>query len=168
MKNNLELRNAYSENLKNVSPVFSRQYFDKVELLDFNDFGLAVTNELCIDGHEFAKAYMPEKYWDLFHDVDFEYELRSEKTWSYGALKSAEDVDMEDKYFSTGIEYLYKLGLDSICAIGDELLGERRDTASYKDFIDEINEFNNAFREARYEFKSFVDENFYRIFKFEL
>lgn len=168
MKNVLELREAYNENLKKVSPIFSRQYFDKVELLDFNDFGLAVTNELSLDGQEFAKAYMPEKYWHLFHDVDFEYELRSEKTWSYGALKFAEDVEMEEKYFSTGIEYLYKLGFESIWQIGDQLLGERRDTASYKDFIDEIQEFNTAFRDAKYEFKTFVDENFYRIFKFEL
>lgn len=168
MKNILELREAYNENLKKVSPVFSRQYFDNVELLDFNDFGLAVTNELCIDGYEFAKAYMPEKYWDLFHDIDFVYELKSEKTYSYGALKFPEDVEMEEKYFSTGIEYLYKLGLDSIWAIGDELLGEKIYTASYKDFINEINEFNNAFRDAKYEFKDFVDENYYKIFKFEL
>ena len=168
MKNVLELREAYNENLKKVSPIFSRQYFDKVNLLDFNDFGFAVTNELCLDGYEFAKGYMPEKYWDLFYDVDFVYELTSEKTWSYGALKFAEDVEMEEKYFSTGIEYLYKLGFESIWQIGDELLREKIDTASYKDFINEINEFNTAFREARYEFKNFVDENFYRIFKFEL
>lgn len=168
MKNVLELREAYNENLKKVSPVFSRQYFDNVELLDFNDFGLAVTNELCIDGHEFAKAYMPEKYWHLFHDMEFIYELKSERTYSYGALKMPEAFEGHNEYFSTGIEYLYKLGLDSIWAIGDELLGEKIDTASYKDFINEINEFNAAFREARYEFKNFVDENFYRIFKFEL
>ena len=168
MKNILELREAYNENLKKVSPIFGHQYFDKVNLLDFNNFGLAITNELCLDAYEFAKVYMPEKYWHLFHDVDFEYELRSEKTYSYGALKFPEDVEMEDIYFSTGIEYLYKLGFDSIWAIGDELLGEKIYTASYKDFIDEINEFNDAFREARYKFKDFVDENFYRIFKFEL
>lgn len=168
MKNVLELREAYNENLKKVSPIFSRQYFDKVEFLDFNDFGLAVTNELSLYGQEFAKAYMPEKYWYLFHDVDFEYELRSEKTHSYGAFKFSENVETEEKYFSTGVEYLYKLGFDSIWAIGDELLVEKIDTASYKDFINEINEFNDAFREARYKFKDFVDENFYRIFKFEL
>lgn len=167
MKNVLELRNAYNENLKKVSPVFCRQYFDTVELHDFNDFGFAATNELHLDAYEFAKVYMPEKYWNLFHSIDFVYELKSEKG-CYGAFKFPEDVEMEEKYFSTGIEYLYKLGYESIEEIGNKLLGEKRDTASYKDFINEINEFNNSFRDARYEFKNFVDENFYRIFKFEL
>lgn len=168
MKNSLELRKAYSENLKKISPIFSRQYFNEVELHDFNDFGFAVTNELCLDAYEYAKAYMPEKYWNLFDDVEFAYELKSEKTWSYGALKFPENFDIENKHFSTGIEYLYRLGYESIYQIGEELLGERSDTASYKDFINEIDEFNNAFRDARYEFKNFVDENFYRIFKFKL
>ena len=168
MKNNLELRNAYSENLKKASPIFSSQCFDKVELHDFNDFGFAVTNELVIDAYEFAKAYIPEKYWHLFHDMEFIYELKSERTYSYCALKMPEAFEGHDEYFFTGIEYLYKLGYESIWQIGDQLLGERRDTASYKDFIDEIQEFNNAFIDARYEFRNFVDENFYRIFKFEL
>lgn len=168
MKSNLEMRKAYTENLKKVSPIFSYQYFDEVELHDFGEFGFAVTNELAIDAYEFAKAYMPEKYWELFEDIELAYELKSEKTWSYGTLKFSEDVDMENKYFFTGIEYLYRLGYESIQQIGEVLLGERIDTASYKDFINEINEFNNAFRDAKYEFKDFVDENYYKIFKFEL
>lgn len=147
MKNVLELRKAYAENLKKVSPIFSSQCFDEVELHDFGDFGFASTNELDIDAYEFAKAYMSEKYWELFEDIEFTYELKSEKTWSYGVLKFPKDVEMENKYFFTGMEYLYRLGYESIQQIGDKLLGERRDTASYKDFI---------------------DENFYRIFKFEL
>lgn len=168
MKSNLEMRKAYNENLKKVSPIFNFQYFDEVELHDFDKFGFAVTNELIIDAYEFAKAYMPEKYWELFEDVELAYELKSENTWSYGAFKFDEDIDMENKYFFTGIEYLYKLGYESIEEIGNELLGKKRDTASYKDFIDEINAFNNAFNNARYEFKAFIDDNFYRIFKFEL
>lgn len=165
------LRKAYCENLKGLSPIFGCQDFSKVIFDDYEEYGFAraITNELTIDAYELAKEFIPEKYWDLFDNHEFTYEIESKEACCYGALRFPDyDEDYEGKYLFNGLDFLYYSGRDSIKHIGHAVLGDREETASYKEFVEEIDDFKRCFINMRHSLKDFVDKNYYRIFKFEL
>lgn len=171
MKRKDILRKAYCENLKEVSPIFGVQDLSKVMFDDYEEYGFAraITNELTIDAYELAKEFMPEKYWRLFDNHEFTYEIESKEACCYGALRFPDYTeDYEEKYFFNGLDFIYYSGRDSIKWMGYALLGDKENTATYKEFIEEVDNFKKCFRDMRHSLKEFIDENYYRIFKFEL